>query len=181
MFTEFLHMVEDQFGLELLDRVLLRTPQASGVYTAVGTYDPREMNALVTSLGAELSRPVAELLRAFGRHLFQRFVVLYPHLLRGATDALALLEQVEGHIHVEVRKLYPDAQLPRFRAFRSGAGRLELVYESPRRLADFAHGLMEGCLQHFRMDATIVPYAEDAGDGAQRVRFLVTCPSAIAT
>jgi hypothetical protein len=56
--------------------------------------------------------------------------------------------QIDNHIHVEVRKLYPDAELPRIDTSRSD-GEMELLYSSRRPLADFAHGLLEGCISHF--------------------------------
>jgi hypothetical protein len=47
-----------------------------------------------------------------------------------------------------------------------------MVYESPRRLADFAKGLIEGCAEHFEtpMDIGMVPLTDDGS----RVRFKMT-------
>ncbi len=51
VFTEFLEMVEAEFGLETADKIIMDSKLASnGAYTVVGTYDPSEMGQLVTNL-----------------------------------------------------------------------------------------------------------------------------------
>jgi len=52
-------------------------------------------------------------------------------------------------IHVEVRKLYPDAELPTFTCDTSTPGRLTMLYRSSRPFADLAEGLIAGCIAHF--------------------------------
>ena len=44
IFTEFLDMVEERFGLAVADRIIEAGGSSTGgAYTAVGTYDHREM------------------------------------------------------------------------------------------------------------------------------------------
>ncbi len=51
VFTEFLEMVEDKFGLETVDSIIENSNLPSeGIYTSVGTYDFNEMVSLITSL-----------------------------------------------------------------------------------------------------------------------------------
>ena len=87
---------------------------SGGAYTAVGTYDHGEMWSLVIELGKATGTPVPHLMHAFGEHLFHRFTVVYPVLFEKASSAFDFLQKLEGLIHAEVRKLYPDAELPRF-------------------------------------------------------------------
>jgi hypothetical protein len=155
VFTAFLDLVEQRHGIEVLDAIVeAAAPANGGAYTAVGTYDWRELAALVTALGDELSVPAASLLRGYGQSLFAVFVQRFPQFFVDVASPLDFLERVESYIHPEVQKLYPDAQLPRFDAARA-PGRLELHYRSPRPLADFAQGLIEGCLTHFGAAATV--------------------------
>lgn len=178
VFTELLDMVEAKFGLEVADAIV----QASGIpggcaYTAVGTYDWRELATLVQALSAHTGTPVPELLRAYGRHLFGRFVVAYPQFFADVPTAFDFLENVEAYIHPEVRKLYPDAELPHFQSERT-AGGLELRYRSQRPFAEFARGLIDGCLEYFAVDAEVVV---DGGGGDCTFRIVarkgVRCPS----
>ena len=150
VFTEFLDMVETTISADMVDDVIeaARIP-SGGAYTAVGTYDHKEMVSLVGALSEYSGQPVPALLRQFGQHLFGRFVVLYPVFFEGVENALEFLARVEGVIHEEVLKLYPDAELPRFEARWTGPGTLTLVYRSPRHMGDLAHGLIEGCVSHF--------------------------------
>lgn len=150
VFTEFLDMVETTISADAVDDVIeaARVP-SGGAYTAVGTYDHKEMVSLVGALSEYSGQPMPDLLHQFGQHLFGRFVVLYPVFFEGVEDALEFLARVEGVIHEEVLKLYPDAELPRFEARWTGPGALTLVYRSPRHMGDLAHGLIEGCVAHF--------------------------------
>jgi hypothetical protein len=150
VFTEFLDMVETTISADAVDDVIeaARIP-SGGAYTAVGTYDHKEMVSLVGALSEYSGQPMPDLLHQFGRHLFGRFFVLYPVFFEGVEDALEFLARVEGVIHEEVLKLYPDAELPRFEARWTGPGILSLVYRSPRHMGDLAHGLIEGCVAHF--------------------------------
>ena len=72
------------------------------------------MIELVSCLSKETGIGTAELMRSFGRYLFERFYVLFPQYFEGSTPLFAFLELIEDYIHVEVRKLYPEAELPSF-------------------------------------------------------------------
>ena len=50
VFTEFLELVEDKFGLEMVDNIITSsTLESEGVYTAVGTYSFSEMLTIITA------------------------------------------------------------------------------------------------------------------------------------
>lgn len=150
VFTEFIEMVEDRFSIEIADRIIENAALPSGgAYTAVGTYDHQEMIQLVTQLSTETGIPVPDLLRTFGKHLFGRFVGSYPQFFEGVTSTFDFLGNIEGYIHVEVRKLYPDADLPTFEYDASEPGRLIMVYRSTRPFAALAEGLILGAIAHF--------------------------------
>ncbi len=150
VFREFIAMVETQFSLEMVDAIITEsTLQTDGAYTSVGTYPYEEMLELVSHLSTRTAIPVPDLLRAFGRHLFQRFSVIHASYIVNQSSALALLRMLDGHIHVEVRKLYSDAELPSFNCEEQADGSMVLIYRSKRALADFAQGLLEGCIAYF--------------------------------
>jgi hypothetical protein len=117
-------------------------------------------------------------LRDYGRHLFTVFAARFPEFFAGCTSAMEFLASVDSYIHPEVRKLYPEAELPHFTARRVGST-LELQYASPRALGDFALGLVEGCLAHFGTDA-VVTADGTCGRWLFRIREqeAAPCPSA---
>jgi hypothetical protein len=150
VFTEFIEMVEDKFGFEVSDKIIEQSALASGgAYTAVGTYDFNEMVQLLTNLSKESGLQIPDLLQAFGKHLFARFYTLYPHFFENIEGVFDFLSRIEGTIHVEVLKLYPDAQLPRIEAKKTDDDTMEIIYQSTRKLSDLAIGLIEGASEHF--------------------------------
>ena len=92
VFTEFLEMVEQTFSEEVADRIIDESDLPSnGAYTSLGTYDHGEMLELVTNLSRETNIPVPDLVFAFGRHLFDRFAVVFPQILGDADTAFSML------------------------------------------------------------------------------------------
>lgn len=172
VFTEFIEMMENDFGFEVADRVIENSDTTTkGVFTGVGTYPSRDMVALLTQLSTEIKKPADELLLHFGTYLFNSFSRLYAHLITDIKDTFGLLEQIEDFIHVEVKKLYPDAQLPAIDTRMVGADTMELIYRSRRKLGHLAHGLMMGCAAYF--GETIEIHMENlVADGSQ-VRFTI--------
>ncbi|MEI6411039.1 MAG: heme NO-binding domain-containing protein [Bacteroidota bacterium] len=172
VFTSFLDLVEEKFGYEMVDRILLSCDLPSkGVYTSVGTYEHSEMVQLVTALSKETQVPVSDLLKTYGNYFFPILSNGYPQFITEAPSALDLLERIEHHIHVEVIKLYPDAELPRFDTRRIDAQTLELVYHSKRKMADFAEGLILSTFEHYKEQAQIE--REDITEDGSVVRFVI--------
>ncbi len=175
VFREFIQMVEEQFSLETADAIIEASKLPSGgSYTSIGTYPHEEMVTLVHHLSLQLGKPVPDLLRHFGRHLFQRFTVIHPQYVTTHASVFELLSMLDSHVHVEVRKLYRDAELPSFEHQTLDDHRMLFIYQSRRPLADFAHGLIEGCIAHFgepmRIDRVDLP-VEDQG---AHTRFTLT-------
>jgi hypothetical protein len=150
VYTEFMGMVAEQFSETVLDD-LLDTPglSTSGAYTAVGYYDHTDIIKMVVALSKLVDVPVDDLVEAFGRHLFSTLISKYPTLAKGQTSTLDMLETVDGAVHTEVQKLYPNAELPEFTCERLGADELKMVYRSKRPFSLLALGLIRGCADHF--------------------------------
>lgn len=148
VFTEFLEMVEQGFGPDMTDDIL-DDSGLSGAYTAVGNYPFSEMARLIGALSKRTEQPASALIEAYGEHLFGRFSHRYPEFFAGQDDVLTFLEGIEERIHFEVRKLYPDAELPSFSCQRSAPDCLLMQYQSPRCLGHLASGLIKGCGRHF--------------------------------
>lgn len=129
------------------------------------------MLTLLSGLSQHTQIPMSDLLRTYGRYLFGKFTKSYRHFIAHADSAFGLLVSIQHHIHVEVHKLYPDAELPRFTIEKSTADELIMRYESERKLADFAHGLIEGCFDYFDEKADIIR-TDLVADGSV-VRFII--------
>jgi hypothetical protein len=164
-------MMEQEFSPDMADEIIAGAElESGGAYTAVGTYDHHEMLTLVTRLSEKTGVPVPELVKAFGRYLFGRFVELYPAFFEGIDGAFSFLDRIEEHVHVEVKKLYPDAELPTFETSHPDGNTMIMDYRSRRPFADLALGLIEGCIDHYGESVDVG--AQDLSDeGNIHVRF----------
>lgn len=169
VFTEFNEMVEDKFSPELLDEIITECELSSGgAYTSVGTYDHNELVQMVGKLSEKTDIPADALVYAFGEHLAVRFSELFPSFFAGTTSVFGFMKSLDSHIHVEVKKLYPDADLPNFSFDDSNPDGLIMEYRSARGFSDLAHGLMAGVIKHYNepIHITVEPLS-----GTQHVRF----------
>jgi len=172
VFTEFMELVESRMGLEMLDRIITeaRLPN-DGAYTSVGTYDHAELVRLVQALSNASGIGVPQLIHLFGEHLFQRFSLGYPALFADSHTSFDFLSRIDDVIHVEVRKLYPDAELPSLPCERPAADRLVMHYSSPRGFGDLAEGLIAGCIKHFGENIAVTRTDLPKEGALHRVRF----------
>ena len=156
VFTEFIEMVEDVFSPEIADQIINDTElDSDGAYTAVGTYDHHEILAMVTRLSELTSIPVGDLVQAFGKHLLNRFTELYPVFFNEVDDTFSFLDTIESHVHIEVLKLYPDAELPSFTVDHADGKTLIMSYKSSRPFAMLAQGLIKGAAEYFNEKISI--------------------------
>jgi hypothetical protein len=164
LFTEFLEFVEQRFGPARVEAALDAVEaEHGGAYTAIDNYPARELYELLANVAqAEQADPDA-LLVEYGRYLFDVFLEGHPDYFGALTSTAQLMERVEDHIHIEVKKLHPDAKPPRFRV-ESGEGGWVVRYYSHRPLHAVAHGLMEASGKHFDEPLRIV---REVADGAQ--------------
>lgn len=173
VFIELLKMADGVFGEMTVDRVLDAAPlKSGGAYTAVGYYDCAELIILVDAFSRESGIARPELERRFGHWVMNSFATGYPEFFVKYDTAFRMLEAIEDDIHLEVRKLYPDAELPSFSTFRHSESDLELIYKSERPLASFCYGLIEACFQKYGESATVVMNDRTSGDDGDAV-FLI--------
>lgn len=174
VFSEFIEFVEDAYSPEVVDEIIESAAlDSGGAYTAVGTYPHQEMIDLVVALSEHTEVPVPDLMRSFGCHLLGRFGKLYPEFFHDVSDTFAFLETLENHIHREVLKLYPEAELPRFDYARPTDDQLVLLYRSARPFADLAEGLLHGCIEYWQ--ETVQVSREDLdGPPGTHARFTLT-------
>ena len=172
VFTEFLELVEDKFGLEMVDSIIANSNlESNGVYTAVGTYSFSEILQLLQNLSDNTGISIDNLLLVYAEHFFGVIEDSYPGLLATYKDAIEMLSSIENHIHVEVKKIYPDAELPKFEVVEKTDKSLTMIYKSSRAMHHFGLGLMNKTFEHFNQTATIV--LEKIKDDGTEVKFII--------
>ncbi|AOW20499.1 heme NO-binding domain-containing protein [Urechidicola croceus] len=173
VFTEFLALVEDKFGLEVVDEIIEKSElKSQGIYTSVGTYDFSEMLSLLKYLSEYTELSVDDLLLVYSEHFFSVLAASYPDLIKKYTGPIEMLSSIENHIHVEVQKIYPDAELPTFEVIEKSENHLIMIYKSSRAMHYFGLGLMNKTFEHFNSTATIK--MEKIKEDGTEVKFLIT-------
>lgn len=173
VFTEFLELVENHYGLEVVDQLIrLADLPSGGAYTAVGTYDFAEMLSLLRHLSEHSGLSIDDLLLLFAQHFFGVLAQNYPELIAKYKDPIDLLASIENHIHVEVRKIYPEAELPTFKVLQQSPTTLLLHYSSSRAMHSFGLGLMQETFAHFDARAKIT--VEKLNEKGTEVHFNIT-------
>ena len=173
IFTSFLHLVEKEYGLDMVDELIAESaPVSGGIYTTVGNYDHRELIAMIAVLSQKINLSVGHLTKTFGVYLFAELIAAYPQWIADLDSSFALLAKVDDFIHGEVKKLYPDASPPSFKCTHHTDTRMEVIYQSPRCMGDVAEGLILGCAAFYK--EKIIVQRESFGDsGASSERFLL--------
>ena len=177
VFTEFLEMVEDKFGFDITDDIIEASKDklsTEGAYTAVGTYPHSEIITLVKNLSIATKIPVPKLVHVFGEHLLNQFAKHYSIFFESANNTFDFLKSIDNHIHVEVLKLYPDAELPRFNCFHPNdeQNKLTMIYTSERAMSDLASGLIDGAVKYYNENITYEK--ELIEEDGKKVRFILS-------
>ncbi len=155
VFSILSEMVEETFGLDAWNKLLDDTG-LEGIYVATETYDDSELFTLVAAAESATGIPAKELVHQFGVYMLPHFVANYPVFFENQTSLKDFLLTVDQVIHVEVRKLYPDAGLPEFLYEDRDDNELVMMYSSPRKLCALAEGLIEGSANHFNQSCSII-------------------------
>ncbi|MBL85839.1 MAG: hypothetical protein CMO82_04185 [Winogradskyella sp.] len=172
VFTEFLELVEEKFGLAMVDKIITQsTLESGGAYTAVGTYNFSEMLQLISHLSENTDISVDNLLMVFAEHFFKALIKSHPNLVAHYKDPMNLLASIEDHIHFEVKKIYPDAQLPSFELEEKTDDKMVMIYKSDKALYMLGKGLMLETFKLFGVPANIE--MEKLNDQGTEVRFFI--------
>lgn len=148
VFTTFYAHCEQRYGVEMLDDIIEDSNLPNkGAYTSVGTYPFHEMVTLITSLAKRSDRSVPAVLEEFGHACFAMWVTYVPAHFENK-DLFDIMAGIDQFHENEVRKLYPDAELPSFKVESRNDKRLVLRYFSCKPLADLAAGVIRGAADY---------------------------------
>ena len=165
VFTTFYSHCAARYGADFLDDLIEEADLPNnGAYTSVGTYPFEEMVDLVTTLARKTGQPLPVILREFGEYCFLEWVRYVPSYFDGK-HLFDIMAGIDGFHENEVRKLYPDAELPSFKVESRDNGCLILRYDSCKPLADLAVGVINGAADYLgeAVDVTHEPIADPRG------------------
>jgi len=179
IFSELIRFMEEKQNPLFVEQVIAAADLPNdAAFSRIGVY-PTAHALLLVGAASQLSGiPVAALCEEFGTYLFGRFNILYPEIMSSYSTAESLLEHVRGHIHEDVKVLYPDATPPEV-TMRTQDDQCIVEYRSHRPLAHIACGLIRGCLDHFGDERKIEWVNCSAEDFALEDLGIVFVPSSL--
>jgi hypothetical protein len=156
VFTELFEHVEKRYGFDMVDDIIDAAKLShDGVYTSTGSYPFEEMVSLIMALVAATEQSLPAVLEPFGTHCFESWVSYAPQYFSRDRKLFDILEGIDEFHEVEVRKLYPDAELPSFVPETRSAKALTLGYYSCKPLAPLALGVIRGAAAHVEQEVVL--------------------------
>jgi len=156
VFTELIEMIENEFGLAVLDQVIEEAElETKGAYTTVGNYPDSELHSILNALGKIKGLSTKEMLMGFSNCFFHMLSKQYVGYFEAHKSSFDFLATLDHYIHPEAIKLYPDATTPGFSPKRIDENTLELIYTSERKLPILARGLINQTVDYYNEDVEI--------------------------
>jgi len=160
---------EDKYE-EILSACALKTKEP---FVGPGSYPDEDLMAIVAKTVETMGVTPPEALRAFGRFCLPILAEKFPGFMTPYDHPKEFLMTVDSVIHVEVEKLYPDAQTPSLAYDDPAPDRLVIHYESSRKLCQLMEGLIDGVADYY---GSPIEYAQKRCmlDGAPACEFELT-------
>jgi predicted hydrocarbon binding protein len=156
VFVKFNEFIEELWGDEFWDTLLNEANLPSeGIYTTVKTYDDQELFTLIELVVQKKNISSKDAQFAFGKWVFKELYNIAPPGAHDFKDVFEFLHAVQNFIHVEVKKLNPDALLPEFEFLSETTETLTFHYQSPRKLCFFCEGIIHGLAEHTGQAITV--------------------------
>lgn len=168
IFNIFETFIADNFGdatYECIYAAALPKMQTKCPFVGPGSYPDADFMALVQHTVDELNISVEDATKAFGNFAFSKLADSAPDFVKPYNHPKPFLKTIDSVIHVEVRKMYPDAMLPKFWYQDTGADTLTLCYQSPRKLYYFVDGMIHAVCDHFQVETSLSWAIKDEGNG----------------
>ena len=123
---------------EVHDKLITKEP-----FVGPGTYPDSDFMAIVAQAVAKLGVTLEQAVHAFGVYTFPKLAEKMPDYVAPYKHPKDFLLTLHDVIHVEVKKLYPDAETPSFEYRDEKENELVMIYHSKRKLYNFVEGMFE--------------------------------------
>jgi hypothetical protein len=164
VFNLFEEVVRREYGEDTWE-TLLEAAHLDGTYTSLGNYSDEDFRKLVAAASSALEIPADHVVRWFGRNALPLLAQRYPEFFTRHDSTRPFLLTLNDIIHPEVRKLYPEADVPVFGYDTSARDVLVMEYRSARKLCTFAEGMIEGAAAYYREEVAFEqPRCMNRGD-----------------
>lgn len=157
IFTNFINYMQANYDARILKNTLQAAGRVDdkGEYTEAETYPYEELFQLVGSLSAQTGITMASTFENFGQYLFINLAKRFSEFFAPDETLFSFLQKLEDHIHIEVRKKYPGANLPGFTFESIDDNNLKMIYHSERAMSDFGIGMIRGAAVWFKREVFV--------------------------
>jgi predicted hydrocarbon binding protein len=173
IYTAFSDMIIEKMGMGQWNELLEKTaPASKGIYTSGQQYEDSELINMVVLLSEKTGVPVDKLVEAFGQYLFKKLYEKSPVDLSKIDNLKDFLLSIDQVIHVEVKRLHPQAYLPKFDYEHGENGELIMYYRSKRKLCHASVGLISGAAKQFG-ETIKISHPICMHDGADHCKLII--------
>jgi hypothetical protein len=114
---------------------------------------------------------INHLLLVFGKPFFSVIEKTCPNLLVSFKNSIEMLLFMENHIHLELKKIYSNLDVPTFITENKEVNMLTMLYKFSIAMRQFGLGVMNKALNHFNATATIE--LQKVKQDQTEVRFII--------
>lgn len=164
------YVIERHGGRDTWDALLAESGIGYKVYFPVAQYPDEEIVNLATTAARMLKVPLPAVLEDFGHYTGPKLITYYDMFVRPEWRTFDVLENASARIHDAIHRYNPKRLPPRLVAKRLDANRLELTYQSERKLCTVAKGIVRGLKDHFG-EAIEIRETQCMHSGAECCRF----------
>ena len=147
--AELKKFVEAKHGAEAWRAILAEAGLPNKMYLSNSVYPDTETVALVTAASKLTGTPADAILEAYGEFIAPTLMRMFQSLVKPQWKTMEMLLNTEDTIHKVVRIRNPGAAPPRLQFEQKGPNKLLFKYDSPRRRAAVARGIMKGVAAHY--------------------------------
>ncbi len=157
IFTNFIGYMQSKYSDDVLKNTLKDAGRLTdeGGYTESESYPYEEMFELAGNLAALTGVTLAQTFEDFGQYLFINLAKRFSQFFAPDETLFSFLQKLEDHIHIEVRRKYPDANLPGFTFESLDQNNLRMIYTSERAMSDFGMGMIRGAAIWFKREVFV--------------------------
>lgn len=146
--SELKRYIEIKYGEEVWKKALEDIGLRHKIYLTGGTYPDEEIKKIITAASGR-RHSIDSILEDFGLFIAPALMKMYKSLIKPEWRTMELLLNTEGTMHRVVRIRTPKAHPPYLKFEKTGSHTLLLHYDSPRRMAALAKGIMRGVAKHY--------------------------------
>jgi hypothetical protein len=156
IFTDFLEMVEANYGLKVLNALVSKSNlESNGIYTSFGWYDESELSILIETLGKEIFSSKNDVKRKFGEYLFDKSLERMKDEIGALQNSIQLVELFEKQMVEKTSRFYPSYKPSKIIKNRITQESIEVFYESDGQLCHILDGFIVKSTQYFNEKFTV--------------------------